>query len=38
MVFHGRRTCHARKPKCDSCPIADLCPFPTSRDGRKTAK
>ncbi|MFO7775972.1 MAG: endonuclease III [Candidatus Hydrogenedentota bacterium] len=38
MVFHGRRTCHARKPKCDSCPIADLCPFPTSRDGRKAAK
>ena len=38
MVFHGRRTCHARKPQCDSCPIADLCPFPASREGRKAAK
>ena len=38
MVFHGRRTCHARKPQCDNCPIADRCPFPTSRGGRKAAK
>ena len=26
MVFHGRRCCHARKPECDRCPIAALCP------------
>ncbi len=25
LIFHGRRCCIARKPKCDECPIADLC-------------
>jgi endonuclease-3 len=26
MIFHGRRVCAARKPACDRCVIADLCP------------
>jgi endonuclease-3 len=26
MVLHGRYTCHARKPKCDSCPLEEVCP------------
>jgi endonuclease-3 len=26
MVLHGRYTCLARKPKCDECPVEDLCP------------
>jgi endonuclease-3 len=26
MIFHGRRTCHARKPACGACPLATLCP------------
>ena len=26
LIHHGRRICHARKPKCDICPLADLCP------------
>ncbi|BFV58421.1 hypothetical protein KCMC57_up35250 [Kitasatospora sp. CMC57] len=26
VVFHGRRICHARRPACGACPIADLCP------------
>jgi endonuclease-3 len=26
MIAHGRRICIARKPKCDECPLADLCP------------
>jgi endonuclease-3 len=26
VIFHGRRTCHARKPACGACPVADLCP------------
>jgi endonuclease III len=26
LILHGRYTCVARKPKCDQCPIADLCP------------
>ena len=25
LILHGRYTCLARKPKCRSCPIADLC-------------
>ncbi len=26
MIYHGRRICHARKPACGVCPVADLCP------------
>lgn len=26
MIFHGRRTCIARKPKCRECVLADICP------------
>ena len=26
MVYHGRRICHAKKPACGICPVADLCP------------
>ena len=26
MIFHGRRICEARKPKCPVCPVQDLCP------------
>ena len=26
LIFHGRRICEARKPKCDICPVATLCP------------
>ena len=26
LIFHGRRICHARKPACGACPIAQLCP------------
>ena len=25
LILHGRYTCTARSPKCDNCPIADLC-------------
>ena len=24
--YHGRRYCHARKPRCLSCPLKELCP------------
>ena len=27
MILHGRYTCVARKPKCPTCLIADLCQF-----------
>ena len=26
LVWHGRRICQARKPKCPECPVSDLCP------------
>lgn len=29
MIFHGRKVCIARRPKCDECVLADICP---SRD------
>ena len=28
MIFHGRRYCQARKPKCFPCPVEDLCHSP----------
>ncbi len=27
LIFHGRRCCIARKPKCEECPVADLCKY-----------
>jgi endonuclease-3 len=26
IIFHGRRTCHARKAACGACPVSSLCP------------
>jgi endonuclease-3 len=26
LIFHGRRTCHARRPACGACPVAAWCP------------
>ena len=26
LIWHGRKTCIARKPKCDVCCISDICP------------
>jgi endonuclease III len=26
LIDHGRRLCQARAPKCDVCPVNDLCP------------
>lgn len=26
MIFHGRRTCHSRRPACGACPVAADCP------------
>lgn len=26
LIFHGRRICQARKPRCEACPVASLCP------------
>ncbi|MEU8225112.1 endonuclease III [Kribbella sp. NPDC048915] len=26
LIFHGRRRCHAKKPACGACPVAQWCP------------
>ncbi len=26
FIWHGRRVCDARRPKCTDCPVGDLCP------------
>ena len=26
LIFHGRRVCDARRPRCGACVLADLCP------------
>jgi endonuclease-3 len=26
MIHHGRRVCHSRRPRCEECPLARLCP------------
>lgn len=26
LIFHGRRVCHAKKPACGACPVAQWCP------------
>jgi len=27
LIWHGRRICSARKPKCPECPLKDLCDY-----------
>lgn len=26
LIWHGRRICEAKKPRCEECPLADICP------------
>lgn len=28
LIFHGRKTCKAQKPRCTECPIKDMCEYP----------
>jgi endonuclease III len=39
LIFHGRRTCAARKPACSACPVSAECPsaFHAEDVGRKNA-
>lgn len=30
IIFHGRRVCNARKPKCEECKLFDLCLYNNS--------
>jgi endonuclease III len=31
LIRHGRRTCHARAPRCEECPLLSLCPYGKAR-------
>jgi endonuclease-3 len=31
LIRHGRRTCHARNPRCGECPLLSLCPYGRAR-------
>ena len=37
LIWHGRRVCIARSPRCDACVVSDLCPsarsLPEAQDG-----
>lgn len=32
LIWHGRRICDARKPKCEICPVAEHCSFYNGRN------
>ena len=34
LIWHGRRVCHARRPLCEECVLADLCPASRAPEGR----
>ncbi|MCD6278052.1 MAG: endonuclease III [Desulfurococcales archaeon] len=36
LIIHGRRTCTAKKPKCDECPVRNLCRRVSVADGSGT--
>ena len=38
LIHHGRRVCHARKPRCEECPLAALCPRVGVDDVGKSAR
>lgn len=33
FIFHGRKTCIARRPQCDLCSLLDLCPSGKKNNG-----
>lgn len=37
LIWHGRRTCAARRPLCGDCFLRDLCPYP-ARASREEAR
>ncbi len=40
LIFHGRRVCHAMRPECRTCGVADACPSAGKAEGvgRKPAR
>ena len=33
LIWHGRKVCSARKPDCENCTLADLCPSAFAENG-----
>lgn len=33
LILHGRRVCDARRPRCEECTLADICPSATVSAG-----
>ncbi len=38
LIEHGRKICTARKPKCEKCPLFDLCLYPKNNVLKKSHK
>lgn len=38
LIHHGRRVCNARRPRCEECSLADLCPRIGVPDGPRRAR
>lgn len=38
LIWHGRKICKARKPACDICPLAPVCPSAEPLAGQKSSK
>lgn len=38
LIFHGRQICAAQKPKCEICPLIDLCEFYKKNKTESTPK
>ncbi len=38
LILHGRQVCRARKPDCNHCVLAELCPSAFQGDGSKAKK
>ena len=33
LIWHGRRICDARRPRCEDCPLEDICPSSRRKAG-----
>ncbi len=38
LIWHGRRVCDARRPACDCCVLADLCPASQAASGGRASR
>ena len=35
LIYHGRQVCAAQRPKCEACPLRELCKFYAKPKGKK---